>query len=92
LSYLFEEYKHHLHTGDVVTWTSMIQAYNMNGKFQEALQLFEEMTQVDIVPSEYTYSIVFKVVAEMTNLHKGQRIHKQLKVYLTKNKINFINN
>jgi PPR repeat family len=61
----------------------------MNGKFQEVLQLFEEMTQVDIVPSEYTYSIVFKVVAEMTNLHKGQRIHKQLKL---KTKLTSFNN
>jgi pentatricopeptide repeat protein len=77
---LFEQYKSHLQTGDVGVWNSMIQAYSMNGKMQKALQLFEEMTQVGMVPSEYTYSIALKVVAETTNLHVGQRIHEQLKV------------
>lgn len=31
----------------------MIQAYSAQGKFDEVLQLFDEMNQAGVVPSEY---------------------------------------
>jgi pentatricopeptide repeat protein len=62
-------------------WNSILQAYSAIGKWQEPLQLFEEMIQAGITPSEVTYSIILKTAAEMTNLQMGQRIRERIEVY-----------
>jgi hypothetical protein len=51
--------------------------YAKCGDINQAL----EMKTLGIVPSELTYSIILSAFAEMTSLHEGQQIHKQLKVY-----------
>lgn len=79
--YLFKEYKPYLRSDAAITWTSMIHAFCSHGHFQEALNLFFEMTSVGIAPIESTYSLVLKILGEMTSLHQGQRIHAQLLVF-----------
>lgn len=79
LNYIFEEYK--LHSLPSV-WTSMIQAYNTNGQFTEALKIYREMNETGIIPDEYTYSVVLIILAEMADLEEGRRVHANLKVFL----------
>ena len=52
----------------------------MHRQEQEALNLYREMEKIGIIPNEYTYSIILSIIAEMTQLHEGQRIHAKLKV------------
>jgi pentatricopeptide repeat protein len=61
-------------------WTAMIQAYGSNDQLSNAWQLFKEMTSFGVTPDEHIYTYILKVLAEMTNLPEGQRIHKQLQV------------
>lgn len=58
----------------------MIQAYSNSGKYQQALRLYDEMALTGIILDEYTYSIILKILAELTDLEKGQIIYTQLKV------------
>jgi pentatricopeptide repeat protein len=64
-----------------VTWTAMMQAYSIHEQGEEAMKLFTEMQRVGIVPNEFTYSVILTVIANLTNLPEGKRIHTQLKVY-----------
>lgn len=66
-----------------MTWTSMLQAYSIHKHTQEAMQLYDEMIAAGIVPNDFTYSIMLGIVADMTNLEEGQRIHTQLEVYIS---------
>jgi pentatricopeptide repeat protein len=66
---------------DVISWNTMIQAHGSHGQVKEALKLLEEMSTVGMVPDEYTYSIILKVLTDTSRLHDGRIIHNQLKVY-----------
>lgn len=83
LKYIFEHFKGQTHHDDresVVTWTAMIQAYRMNGQLVAAWELFEDMMGRGIEPNEHIYSVILSVIAEMTNLREGKRIHGLLAV------------
>lgn len=58
----------------------MVQAYCTHEQFEKALTIYKEMIQHRIEPDEFTYSIILKALAEISNLREGQIIHAQLKV------------
>ncbi|KAI3511594.1 hypothetical protein L1887_18749 [Cichorium endivia] len=57
---------------DVVSWNSIISGYSSNGLHNCALHLFSKMQTFNVIPSEYTYSIVLSFVQ---SLHHGMEIH-----------------
>lgn len=61
----------------------MMHAYCTSGNLQEALHLFEDMVKAGIALTEFTYSIILKVVADTSKLELGKHIHQQLKVPCT---------
>jgi pentatricopeptide repeat protein len=67
-------------SSSVVTWTAMMQAYNLHEKLNEAWNLFREMENIGIVFDEHVFSIVLSVLGKMKNLQEGQRIHQLVKV------------
>jgi pentatricopeptide repeat protein len=58
----------------------MIQAYRIHEQWSEAWEIYKEMENTGVAPIEYTFSATLSVLAEMTNLQEGQRIHQKLKV------------
>lgn len=64
----------------VTTWTTMIQAYIINGQLHEAIHHLQRMRDKGIEPNDYTFSVVLNVIADMTNLQEGKRIHTLLNV------------
>ncbi|KAI3738832.1 hypothetical protein L2E82_29017 [Cichorium intybus] len=57
---------------DVVSWNSIISGYSSSGLHNCALHLFSKMQTFNVIPSEYTYSIVLSFVQ---SLHHGMEIH-----------------
>jgi pentatricopeptide repeat protein len=85
--YIFDQFKSQLQlSSSVITWTAMIQAYRIHEQLNDAWQLFQEMENFGIVPTEHTFSAVLSVIGEMTNIGEGQKIHQQLKVHKRGNK------
>ena len=58
----------------------MIQAHQVHGQGDKAVKLFEEMYTAGIAPNESTFSIILSIVATMSDLNQGQKIHMLLKV------------
>lgn len=66
-------------TKDVFTWTTMISGLNQHGKLNEAIQLFREMKNLNIIPNERTYSAVLSVCAKLKDKKLFQEIEKEIK-------------
>lgn len=60
---------------DLVSWTSMIGGYVMNGENEEALSLYCRMQMKGIVPNELTMASVLKACANLAALEQGKQIH-----------------
>ncbi|CAH8354337.1 unnamed protein product [Eruca vesicaria subsp. sativa] len=55
----------------VVTWTTMIAGYALNGIFHQALELFNEMIDLDYKPNHITFLAVLQACAHSGSLEKG---------------------
>ncbi|KAK6917983.1 Pentatricopeptide repeat [Dillenia turbinata] len=66
-----------------VSWNSMISGYVRNGRLIDALQLFKEMLEGKIEPSEFTLVSLLNASAGLGALNQGEWIHE----YIRKNKI-----
>ncbi|KAF8115087.1 hypothetical protein N665_0030s0128 [Sinapis alba] len=55
----------------VVTWTTMIAGYALNGVFHEALELFNKMIDLDYTPNHITFLAVLQACAHSGSLEKG---------------------
>ncbi|KAJ0247079.1 Pentatricopeptide repeat-containing protein [Hirschfeldia incana] len=55
----------------VVTWTTMIAGYALNGVFHEALVLFKTMIDFDYKPNHITFLAVLQACAHSGSLEKG---------------------
>ncbi|KAJ6720829.1 PENTATRICOPEPTIDE REPEAT-CONTAINING PROTEIN MITOCHONDRIAL [Salix viminalis] len=64
-----------LHDIDVVSWTAMIVGYTQNGCPEEALKLFLQKEQVDVLPNDVTIASVFSACSQLLNLNLGRSIH-----------------
>ncbi|VYS63230.1 unnamed protein product [Arabidopsis thaliana] len=66
----------------VVTWTTMIAGYALNGIFLEALKLFSKMIDLDYKPNHITFLSVLQACAHSGSLEKGwECFHIMKQVY-----------
>ncbi|TKY61478.1 putative pentatricopeptide repeat-containing protein [Spatholobus suberectus] len=63
---------------NIVTWNSMINAYNQYERHHEALDLFFDMWTSDIYPDKATFLSVLSVCAHQCALALGQTVHAYL--------------
>jgi pentatricopeptide repeat protein len=59
---------------DVVTWNSMVSAYNQHGLGSEALKCFRSMQEEAILPDPVTYTCVLKACGSSKSLRMGVEI------------------
>ncbi|XP_050226738.1 pentatricopeptide repeat-containing protein At2g42920, chloroplastic [Mercurialis annua] len=69
-------------TRNSVSWNSMISGYVRNGRFFDALELFKQMQQEKIKPSEFTMVSLLNACASLGAIKQGEWIHD----YIIKNK------
>ncbi|CAI0628705.1 unnamed protein product [Linum tenue] len=60
---------------NLVSWNSMISGYTQNGKEEEALMLFKEMTLANVKPDTHTISSVVSCCSKLASLNHGQVVH-----------------
>ncbi|KHN47346.1 Pentatricopeptide repeat-containing protein [Glycine soja] len=71
---------------DLVAWNSMINGFALNGRPNEALTLFREMSVEGVEPDGFTVVSLLSASAELGALELGRRVHVYLlKVGLSKN-------
>ncbi|KAL3829813.1 hypothetical protein ACJIZ3_018615 [Penstemon smallii] len=63
---------------NVVTWTSILNAYLQNECFEEALKLFLQMDFENVVPNEYTFTVLLNSCAGMSALGYGYSLHARM--------------
>ncbi|KAJ6423595.1 hypothetical protein OIU84_024546 [Salix udensis] len=60
---------------DVVSWTSMINGYILNGDMKSALSLFKIMQIEGLQPSSVTITLILLACASLNNLKDGRCVH-----------------
>lgn len=60
---------------DVISWTSMLDAYMEHGRTKDTLQLFEDMQWEGIIPDKVTFLSVLGACADLSALEQGRKIH-----------------
>ncbi|CAA0826587.1 Pentatricopeptide repeat-containing protein [Striga hermonthica] len=60
---------------DVVSWTSIIDRYFGDGKWEEGFSLFSEFLNTGIKPNEFTFSGILNACAQQTTEELGRQIH-----------------
>ena len=64
---------------DVCAWTTTIAAYAKHGPAEEALQLFDNMKQIGVLPNGFTFASVISACANLASLEKGEEIHEEIR-------------
>ncbi|KAI5067643.1 hypothetical protein GOP47_0018171 [Adiantum capillus-veneris] len=67
-----------MHVKDVISWTSMLDAYAVHGRTKDTLQLFEEMQWEGIIPDKVTFLSILGACADLSALEQGERIHASI--------------
>ncbi|PSS01720.1 Pentatricopeptide repeat-containing protein [Actinidia chinensis var. chinensis] len=60
---------------NVVLWNHMIRAYAWKGPFDRAIDLYYEMVESGVTPTNFTYPFVLKACSSLQALQDGKRIH-----------------
>ncbi|XP_042436452.1 pentatricopeptide repeat-containing protein At2g29760, chloroplastic-like isoform X1 [Zingiber officinale] len=60
---------------DVVSWNSMITAFALGDRWDDALRLFEEMQRENVRPDDVTMVSVASICGKKCDLELGRRIH-----------------
>ncbi|KAI8571552.1 hypothetical protein RHMOL_Rhmol01G0128700 [Rhododendron molle] len=63
---------------NVVSWNSMIDGYTQNGDSKEALELFQQMLNERVEPTNVTIMKALSACADLGDIVKGEFIHKLL--------------
>ncbi|KAJ7285387.1 hypothetical protein O6H91_05G047000 [Diphasiastrum complanatum] len=63
---------------DVVLWNAMIAGYAQHGLGKEALDLYEQMKQEGVQPSNITYVVLLKACASIAALEQGKQLHADI--------------
>lgn len=63
------------HLQDVVTWSTIIQAYTEHGYPLKAYDLFQQMQQEGIQLNEFTYVCLLKACSNIGAAEYGERVH-----------------
>lgn len=69
---------------DLISWTTMINCYSRNKSYKEALDVFNQIKGVGLIPDEVTLSTVISACAHTGLLHQGKEIH----LYVAQNYFN----
>eukprot|EP00250_Pteridium_aquilinum_P007629 c17301_g1_i1 orf=537-3779(-) len=64
-----------MHLRDVVTWSTLIQAYTEHGHPLDAYDLFQQMQQEGIQLNEFTFVCLLKACSKTGDIEYGQKIH-----------------
>ncbi|XP_024991692.1 pentatricopeptide repeat-containing protein At2g22070 [Cynara cardunculus var. scolymus] len=60
---------------DSVSWTAMMVGYNQMGRFENAIKMFIDMISSNIMPTQYTFTIILASCAAMKSLEIGRKVH-----------------
>ncbi|CAM8986222.1 unnamed protein product [Rhodiola kirilowii] len=60
---------------DVTIWNAMIRGYAFNGPFEKCLSLFDEMTQRQLRPNNFTYPFVINCLSQTGHFDKAKQVH-----------------
>ncbi|KAA8544043.1 hypothetical protein F0562_021780 [Nyssa sinensis] len=63
---------------DVFLWTTIINGFNQNLKFRDAIAAFREMMISGVVANNYTYSTILNACSSILALELGKQIHSQV--------------
>ncbi|XP_057862799.2 pentatricopeptide repeat-containing protein At5g48910 [Cryptomeria japonica] len=63
---------------NVVSWNSMILGYTQNGIFDKALQTFQQMKLIDVIPNSTTFANILPACAKLGDLEQGTDIHQSV--------------
>ncbi|CAK9143543.1 unnamed protein product [Ilex paraguariensis] len=66
---------HKMHTQDVVSWNTMIGGYVRNACFEEALDMFRNMLNSNIVPDGFTFASIITGCARLGALDCAKWVH-----------------
>jgi pentatricopeptide repeat protein len=64
-----------MHVKDVISWTSMLDAYNLHGRTKDTLQLFEEMQWEGMIPDKLTFLSILAACADLLAHEQGKKVH-----------------
>ncbi|XP_073065549.1 pentatricopeptide repeat-containing protein At4g19191, mitochondrial-like [Primulina eburnea] len=77
-----EEIFHAMDGKTVVSWTTMIAGYGLNGKFQESLYLMDQMLKLGLEPNDATFLAVLQACTHAGFLEEGWGFFEKMsKVY-----------
>ncbi|KAI5062661.1 hypothetical protein GOP47_0023200 [Adiantum capillus-veneris] len=68
-------FKKLMHRRDVVSWSTLIQAYMEHGYSFEAYDLLDHMQQEGVQPNEFTLVCLLKACSNIGEVEYGERIH-----------------
>lgn len=63
----------------VILWNQMIRAYAWKGPFEKAIDLYYEMVENGVRPTNYTYPFVIKACSALQDVENGVEIHEHVK-------------
>eukprot|EP01018_Ginkgo_biloba_P031204 Gb_39249 [translate_table: standard] len=63
---------------DVISWNTMVAGYSQNGYAREALTLFYQMQQQNIMPDSVTLAIALQSCAHLGAVEEGKWIHHHI--------------
>jgi pentatricopeptide repeat protein len=66
---------------NVITWHTIILAYALNGNANQAIALFEEMIESDVVPDEMTISCVLNACSHGGLVEKAKQIFASIETF-----------
>lgn len=60
---------------DIVSWTTLVNAYSQGSEWREALAIFLQMREQGFTPNQFTYSVVLVSCANLCFLEYGRQVH-----------------
>lgn len=60
---------------DSVSWTTIIVTYNEIGRFKNAIRMFVEMVQDQVLPTQFTVTSVLASCTALGDLSAGKKVH-----------------
>ncbi|KAL0337454.1 UNVERIFIED_CONTAM: Pentatricopeptide repeat-containing protein [Sesamum calycinum] len=73
-----ETYMRDLQKRDLVAYTAMILGYGINGREKEAIELFEEMMDADIIPNLVTFTGILTAYNHAGRLEEAHELIKKM--------------
>ncbi|OIT37998.1 PREDICTED: pentatricopeptide repeat-containing protein At3g16610 [Nicotiana attenuata] len=77
--HVFDEIPNTDRNNKTILWNQMIRAYAWNGPFEKAVDLYYEMVESGVRPTNYTYPFVIKACSAMQDVENGVKIHEHVK-------------